>query len=315
MTQANLLQTGLKTLAVLRLLSESGRGMTMSEVAERTGLGKSISFRIVKTLEEAGFIARGEGKRYRAVGAAGTPPLGAALDLLRLVSDAGAGGAGAEELRAGASMTAGQVDEALTDLEAAGLIRREAPGRWGVSPGLLGYARPLFAGDPVLQALRPVMKLLSEETGETVTWFRLDGESQVVVDLMPSPHPISYTLTIGERHRIERGAGGLACLAFLPDAEIAAIAGGDALAPRIAEIRAAGYAVSRGERVEGAAAAAAPVFGVDGRLAGSLGVMGPEFRMNERRAHEAGKRLKTLTTGLFAPPDAATEYTGREAAQ
>ena len=318
MASTDHLQTALRTLKVLRMLSEAGRELPMSEIAERVGLGSTITFRIVRTLEAAGYVVRGADKAYRAVGSAGAPPLPAALELLRHIADAGAAGLPTLRLQEGSALTAPQLDEALDALSAARLIELGPSGAWAVSPGLLGYARSLLAGDPVLNALRPVMRALSVQTGETVTWFRRSGEEQVVVETIASPHPISYMLATGTRYPLHRGAGGLACLAGLEPADLEAYlqryadepSAGDAAAlrGRVLRVKAVGYAVSEGERVANAVAGAVPVLGPDGRMAGVLGVMAPAFRMNADEAHAAGARLVALTADLFgraAPSDAA----------
>ena len=53
----------------------------------------------------------------------------------------------------------------------------------------------------------------------------------------------------------------------------------DELRRRIEAVRATGVAQSDGERQQGAGSIAAPVFGVDGDVVGSISVCGPAYRM------------------------------------
>jgi DNA-binding IclR family transcriptional regulator len=53
------------------------------------------------------------------------------------------------------------------------------------------------------------------------------------------------------------------------------------LREEIARIRAQGYALDLEEHEEGVRCAAAPVFGLDGRVAGSISVAAPVFRKSE----------------------------------
>jgi DNA-binding IclR family transcriptional regulator len=86
-----------------------------------------------------------------------------------------------------------------------------------------------------------------------------------------------------------RGASGKAILAFLDGAEIAEITRGipktiskATLAADLARVRSDGYFVSRGEVFVGAIAVAAPYFDHTGKVAGSIGIFGPEARLDER---------------------------------
>ena len=58
-----LLQTADNALAVLDLLSETPP-LTLTEIAERMGRGKTITLRLVYTLEKRGYLIRGKDNRY-----------------------------------------------------------------------------------------------------------------------------------------------------------------------------------------------------------------------------------------------------------
>jgi ribose transport system substrate-binding protein len=49
---------------LLRQLSDDGHALTLHEIEERTGLERTICFRLLRTLEEAGFIRRVQNRQY-----------------------------------------------------------------------------------------------------------------------------------------------------------------------------------------------------------------------------------------------------------
>ena len=58
--------TVLKTLRMLETISENGGEMTLSDIAQTAELDRSTAYRLLRTLEEAGYIAQSETtKRYR----------------------------------------------------------------------------------------------------------------------------------------------------------------------------------------------------------------------------------------------------------
>ena len=52
-----------------------------------------------------------------------------------------------------------------------------------------------------------------------------------------------------------------------------------------------GYATSRDELIQGAVAVAAPFFGANGRVLGSLAVFGPSVRLNQERIDAIAAQL------------------------
>lgn len=58
------LETVSRACAVLREFGNSPEGLTLSDIVERTGIERTICFRLLHTLEEAGFLRRTELHRY-----------------------------------------------------------------------------------------------------------------------------------------------------------------------------------------------------------------------------------------------------------
>ena len=110
------------------------------------------------------------------------------------------------------------------------------------------------------------------------------------------------------------GASGLAILAFLPEAvqyEVAhkplvqltpdTVTDPDALLERLVQVRRDGYAITRGERIEGAVAIASPVFGlIPGDVAGAAGITIPESRFDESKTQEFALRVREAAAQITA---------------
>lgn len=306
------LQTLTRAFEALRIVADAATPPTLSEIAERLGTGTTIAFRILKSLEANGYVERGSDKRYRRpAGWGAVPTLSEGLRLLKEIAGAEAGlPAAVLAARLGLSRT--RVEESLEQLRAAGLAEPAADDVWSISAGILAYAGPLLTRDASLAEIRPLMADLVRRTNETVSWFRRVGWDQVVVEAIPSSHPVRYVLDVGSRFPLYVGAAGKAHLASLPveetDAYLATLSPAaftrhlvdpQALAEELQRIRARGYATSSGERVEGAASVAVAVIGRNGTAVGVLGVMFPIFRTSPALLDSLGEELVARTRGLF----------------
>nr|WP_275406802.1 IclR family transcriptional regulator C-terminal domain-containing protein [Actinomadura bangladeshensis] len=120
------------------------------------------------------------------------------------------------------------------------------------------------------------------------------------------------TVEVGRRFPLHAGSSGRVILAFLPEARREAVLARPlaaltertvvdeaALRDRLAETARDGTAVSFGERQADAGSVAAPLFGPDGEVHGSISVCGPGHRFTP----EAVDRYRTLVR------DAAEEIT------
>jgi len=186
----------------------------------------------------------------------------------------------------------------LQTLAAKGLVRAEGePQRFSLGPGILSLAHVCMSCFDAAKLARPILERLRNETDETVALFLLRDDKRLCVLELISRQPLAISRGLGETEHISRGASGKAILAFLDenDAIAASIwntlpAGVDGrkLQEELARTRRDGFAVSRSERFAGAVAIAAPIFDHGGRVAGSIGLFGPETRLDGARlAHAA----------------------------
>ncbi|MEM8853889.1 MAG: hypothetical protein AAGD34_09335, partial [Pseudomonadota bacterium] len=65
--------------------------------------------------------------------------------------------------------------------------------------GMMRFLRPLLNDEFLSRFIRPLMRDLGNRYEETVSWFVPHGFEQVVVEVIPSPHPIRYVLETGGR--------------------------------------------------------------------------------------------------------------------
>jgi IclR family acetate operon transcriptional repressor len=167
-------------------------------------------------------------------------------------------------------------------------------------PGVAGYRLGPAAVALGASALRrfdarvaaiPVLRRLRDETGETTTLSGLVGDERVYLDQFESPREIKMTVELGRRFPLHAGSSGKVILASLPEdrreallqRELPAltehtITAADQLRDVLADVTRDGVAVSLGERQPGAGSVAAPLFGPDDEVHGSISICGPQYR-------------------------------------
>jgi DNA-binding IclR family transcriptional regulator len=163
------------------------------------------------------------------------------------------------------------------------------PAGYVVGPTVLALAEQVA---PQLQAvLRPVMRTLADELGETVLCTVRQGPDAVLLcQERGLRHLIRVEDEPGARHPIYLGGSGSAILSLLPDEEIKHLLVGATdeektrARAHIEEARRSGYCRSSGERQRGVAAIAVPVATPNGEQMCSLGVIIPDVREPELEA-------------------------------
>jgi IclR family acetate operon transcriptional repressor len=174
--------------------------------------------------------------------------------------------------------------------------------RYRLGPLALALGARAYAESDLRRAALPTLHLLAQETRETATVSYRMGLSRVYLDQAISDREMRMSVEIGRPYPLHGGSSGKAILAFCDEDLRNAVL--DQLTPitpttitdrasleqELAEIRRRRVAVSFGERQLGAASVAAPVFGVDDFVIGSLSVCGPVGRFTD----EVISRLATL---------------------
>jgi DNA-binding IclR family transcriptional regulator len=203
---------------------------------------------------------------------------------------ADSGELGTNELARRIGVNPSTVSRLLGTLEAARLVEQSSSGggyRLGLRLLELGNA---VVGRLDLRAIaRPHLEELVQETGETATLSVPGERDAVTVDFVQSSSSVQSVARLGRPSVAHATAAGKALLAFgvveppLPPFERftpRTIVQPDKLAAAVEHARSQGWADAAGERERDLNAIAAPIFGADGRLAGILGLQGPEGRFD-----------------------------------
>jgi IclR family transcriptional regulator, acetate operon repressor len=207
------------------------------------------------------------------------------------------------------------VHRTLSALCRTGLVRQDPATtkyRLGVRAVDLGLAA-LDHGD-IRGAAVPILRETTERTGETTTLSLLAGRERFYAAQVESPQDVRMTIEVGLRCPLYAGASGRAILAHFSEAELdeyirsvpltrlteATITSPERLREELARVQQVGYAASRGERDPWAAAAAAPFFDRDGRVAGSVSVCGPTSRFGPAALRSYGPIAREAAARLTA---------------
>ena len=155
----------------------------------------------------------------------------------------------------------------------------------------LGYAA--VDDHNLIEKSLDVMRQLRDETEETTLIGVLVDNEGIVVEQVPSTHAVKFLIKVGHHFPLHTAAPGKAMVAFLPPDERGALLDRMTLTrfnertitdrkqfeEELADVRAKGYAVDRGEEIDGLHCVAAPVFDHRARPLASIWVTGPSFRL------------------------------------
>lgn len=196
----------------------------------------------------------------------GVGVLDKAMVVMRAVSDAPRGLA---ELQASTGLPRATAHRLASALEAHGLLRRDASGRFELGHGLVALGQLSANRFPLVDVARPVATALRDATGEAVQVFVREGSQRRCVLSLESAHGLRWIVPEGSLLPIEVGSSG-----------------------RLLEGEPArnGWMQSVGEREAGVASVSAPIHTADGAIIGALSVSGPV----ERLTRQPGKRFGTM---------------------
>ena len=239
------------------------------------------------------------------------PAVARALEVLDLLC-AGGEPLGIRDLAAQLGVPRTTVYRILNTLEAGGVARRDAEGRYAPGPRLLAYARAVPRGADLATLAMPVLEALARAARATAKLSVPDGEAALVVAVAPGPGAYSVATQVGRRFPLHAGAASKVIAAFtgwvpggpLPRVTPHTITDAKRLRAVLAAVRREGVATDHAEYVEGVHALAAPVFGPEGGCVAAVSVAHlpsePAARLKaiERAVREAAARLTREVGGL-----------------
>lgn len=193
----------------------------------------------------------------------------------------------------------------LAFLEERGLLRRDSgTKKYRIGPRLLSLSAIAIRKADLPQVAQPYLERLRDVTGETVSLHVRVGDERVCIAGAESPQVIQRVLTVGEPVSLCLGPSGKVILAFLADADGAAViarakAGSTVLERDLARARRDGYLIVVSDRTPGVGAISAPVFDAYG-VVGSITIAGPEKRWTSKAMSRVGGSLAEATAAVSA---------------
>ena len=166
-------------------------------------------------------------------------------------------------------------------------------GLWRLGPAAGWLGARYQSGFDINNVVEPTLRALSQATQESASFYVREGEQRACIARVEGPQSVRHHVRIGMRLPLNLGAPGRVILAF--SGERGAI---------YEEIRRRGYHISLGEREAQVSSVAAPVFGLNWRLLGSMCISGPSARLVEaalnahaRTVMDAANRLSYELAG------------------
>lgn len=228
--------------------------------------------------------------RYR------VPSLERALSILEFLA-ARASPCGTSEIAKSLGLSKNSVFRTLVSLSARGYVDRVELGKncktFFLTGKLLALGYAVIDEASLVEKAIDLMRQLRDQTRETVLLGTLIDSHGTVLEQVPSTEPVKFLINVGHQFPLHTAAPGKAILAFLPEDEREpilqampftrfndrTITDREQFRQELAQVRLDGYAVDRGEEVDGLRCIAAPVFDHRGRPLASLWVTGPSFRL------------------------------------
>ncbi|MFC0110180.1 IclR family transcriptional regulator [Kibdelosporangium aridum] len=194
------------------------------------------------------------------------------------------------EIQQATGIPTSTVQRLVTNLVANGFLDR-VEDRFRIGVRMAFWAAAAAKDFDELAVINPVLKDLRDLTGETACFFRAEGEVRVCIAVAETHHILRREVSVGRIAPLTVGASGRVLLAWqpklaeqvlsheLPQLTESTVTDRDTMRTLIKQTHADGYAITVGERVDGASGIAAPVFDSAADLVGALTVQGPTLRM------------------------------------
>lgn len=204
------------------------------------------------------------------------------------------------------------VSRRLAAMEVAGLLDRDPEsGRYHLGARLMTLGHLASVATPLQRIARPILRRLTDETGETSDLVVIRGRHAINVEAVESPRPMKHVGWAGRRIPLHATAAGKSLLAWRSESEIRelvqlplerytarTIGSLEALLEQLVAIRPLGYSLSLGEFEEDLVGVAAPVRNHVGGVVASVTIGGPSNRAGDaamphlvQSVMEAGRAL------------------------
>jgi DNA-binding IclR family transcriptional regulator len=161
----------------------------------------------------------------------------------------------------------------------------------------------------IAERVLPYLRRLAEESGDTAYFLLRRGDEAVCYGRAEGSFPIkTLTLKVGDRRPLGMGAGPMAILAFLDDAEVERLMRTQAAARKrfgisdeslrqmIATARASGHSAFGGQLIQGMAGVGVPVRDVEEKPVAGLSIAAIASRLEPLRRKQVVQSLRKMAT-------------------
>jgi len=198
----------------------------------------------------------------------------------------------------------------LAALHSEGFIdKNPATGSYRLGPGLMALGVQALSNSDLRLRVRPMLKQLARETGETATLEVPIDDSMLILDEVAGSHFVGAGGNVGTRWPMHATSTGKALIAFdeqaleklgpdLQPVTANTIVDHNALLRELSHIRRQGFAESVDELEEGFSGVGTVLRGSLGEVLGSLSICGPTQRMTDTRRAKLGKTLQVAARQL-----------------
>lgn len=160
-------------------------------------------------------------------------------------------------------------------------------GQWRLGPAAGWLGARYQAGFDIHNVVEPTLRALSQQTRESASFYVREGQERACISRVEGPQSVRHHVRIGMRLPLTLGAPGRVILAFSGEPG------------RIYEdIRRRGYHVSMGEREPQVSSVAAPVFGLNWKLLGSMCISGPTSRLDHQQLESMAQTVMDAANSL-----------------
>ena len=206
----------------------------------------------------------------------------------------------------------GNLHRLLQTLVAAGYLEQHRlTKRYVVTAQVVTLAGKVLQNLDLVQMARPLMRELSQSTGESVHLARRTKSGGVYVAQERSPNALNVDTEIGTSVPLHSTSTGKALLAGMPRDEIRDLLPSplaldtirthrtvDSLIDDLHEVAVRGYAIDDEEHNPGVRCVAAPIRGADDVTLGSIGISGPAERIGLSRLAELGGIVRDAAASI-----------------
>ena len=242
------------------------------------------------------------------------PNLNRALSILEFMASHPKG-CGVSEIARQLDLPKNSVFRIVSTLHYRGYLNRDSGGKhYRLSRKLLALGYSVISEQNLVEKSLKRMRLLRDQTEETVLLGTLGDGYGLIVEQVPSPQPVKFLIDIGHRFPLHTAAPGKAILASLPEDELEhqleqmaftrfndrTITSRENFLEELAQVRDLGYAVDRGEELESLHCVAAAILNHRNHPLAAIWATGPSFRLTEERFEEIGQLVMENASAISA---------------